>query len=128
DFSIVNATIDPGILTSTSPMPTNLDGAAGAGETDFFLSYFVPFADVVSALQTVGVSGVTTNSYFRYVIASSTQPNSLNQDLNGLNGGINSTTGFTNFSSPPITPTGLTNRPPVAADDIASTPEDSPAT
>src|SRR5207249_2160704 len=87
---------------------------------------FLPFSDLVSALQTLGISGINTNSFFRYIIGTATQPNSINQDINGLSGGINVTTNYNDLGifTPPITPGGATNFPPVAVDDTGTTAED----
>jgi large repetitive protein len=124
DFEAVTATIDPRILSSTNSNPLDLDRQ---GNNDYFLSFFFPFSDVVSALKTVGVTNtITTNTLFRFVVASSTQPNSLNQDINGLNGGVNSTNSYTNTTgiTPPVSIDGQTNRAPVVANDTSTTPED----
>ena len=45
----------------------------------------MPFADVVAQLNAKGIT-VDQNSTFSYVIATATQANSLNQDLNGVGG------------------------------------------
>ena len=71
----VNTTIDPNA--------TNFDIDAGGG-TDHFLTFSIPFADIVSLLAARGITGIDQNSNFSYVIATSTQGNSLNQDLNGV--------------------------------------------
>jgi hypothetical protein len=72
----VNTTIDPTVGTAT-----DLDGG---GQTDHFLSFAVQFADVIAQLNARGITGIDENSSFRYVIATATQANSLNQDLNGV--------------------------------------------
>lgn len=72
----VNTTIDPTVGTAT-----DIDGG---GQTDHFLSFSVPFNDVVTQLAARGVSGINENSSFSYVMATATQANSLNQDLNGV--------------------------------------------
>lgn len=77
----VNATIDPSAQTF------DVDNG---GLTDRFLSFVVPFADVVSSMALVGVANFNENSIVTYVAATATQANSLNQDLNGVNGGVNS--------------------------------------
>jgi len=46
----------------------------------------VPLADVITQLDARGITGVNQNSTFSYVIATATQANSLNQDLNGVGG------------------------------------------
>lgn len=78
NWSAVNTTLDPGV--------TNTD-LNNDGRTDHFLSFTVPFADVVS--EALRLSGITVNdsTLMRFVIATSTQDNSLNQDLGGVNGG-----------------------------------------
>lgn len=81
-FLPVNATIDPGA--------TSFDIDAD-GDTDHFLTFVVPFADVVSALAGQGIAGFDDGSALRFVLGSSTQPNSLNQDLGGPDGGTSST-------------------------------------
>ena len=76
DWSAVNTTIDPSVGTAT-------DIDAG-GQNDFFLTFAVPFSDIVAQLAAMGITGIDQNSTFSYVIATSTQGNSLNQDLNGV--------------------------------------------
>lgn len=66
----------------------DVDG--GTSGTDYFLSYAVPFADVVSFFSTIKGVSVNENTIFRYVFATATQANSLNQDLGGISGGVNS--------------------------------------
>jgi hypothetical protein len=70
------------VSLSLDPTAISLDLDAD-GNNDYFLSYLVPFENVVSALALVGIPNIDENSIFRFVAATSTQPNSLNQDLNG---------------------------------------------
>jgi hypothetical protein len=86
DWSIVDATIDPAA--------TDFD-VDNDGDTDFFVSFTVPFQDVATQLGTLGIAGVDQNTPLRYVVGTSTQPNALNQDLGGPNGGTSSTTSWT---------------------------------
>ena len=79
-FTAINATIDPGA--------TSFD-LNGDGKTDQFLTFYVPFADVASALATQNII-FTTNSPMNLVAATSTQANTLNADLNGVTGGVSS--------------------------------------
>lgn len=72
----VNATIDPSVGTAT-----DLDGG---GQNDYFLTFSIPFADVKLQLAVRGIAGIDQNSGFSYVVATATQANSLNQDLNGV--------------------------------------------
>jgi hypothetical protein len=72
----VNTTIDPTVGTAT-----DIDGG---GQNDYFLTFSLPFSDVITQLSTRGIAGVDQNSTFSYVMATATQANSLNQDLNGV--------------------------------------------
>lgn len=82
DFEAVTAAIDP---TATS---FDIDAD---GDTDQFLTWVIPFADIVSALAGQGIAGFGDDVAMRFVIGSSTQPNALNQDLGGPDGGTTST-------------------------------------
>lgn len=109
NFSPVNITIDP---TATN---FNLDGGSGGGAAshiDHFVSFVLPFAQLQSAINGLGLPGLGTtfskDTPLRYVAATSTQGNSINQDLNGINGGLSGPDanqtwtelgGFTNFFS-----------------------------
>lgn len=75
-WTAVNTTNDPSVGTAT-----DLDGG---GQVDYFLSFAIPFNDIVTQLAAAGINGVDQNSVFSYVVATSTQGNSLNQDLNGV--------------------------------------------
>jgi hypothetical protein len=77
----VTATIDPTTLTY------DVDNG---GSADQFLTFVVPFADLSAMFGNVGVSNVNENSIFSYVAATATPDHSLNQDLNGVNAGVNS--------------------------------------
>ena len=96
DFDDVDATIDP--------TATTFDIDAD-GDTDQFLTWVIPFGDLVAALSGQGISGFDDGSAMRFVLGSSTQPNALNQDLGGPNGGTSSTStwstlgAFSNFGS-----------------------------
>jgi hypothetical protein len=75
-------------LATDGVSTTDVDG--GTSGTDYLLSYAVPFADVVSFFSTVKGVAVNETSTFHYVFATATQANSLNQDLGGISGGVNS--------------------------------------
>jgi MYXO-CTERM domain-containing protein len=60
------------------------------GNVDYFLSFVVPFADVVNALVAAGFPAFDDRTPVQYVIGTSTQPNALNQDLGGPDGGTTS--------------------------------------
>jgi MYXO-CTERM domain-containing protein len=82
DFSAVDGTIDP--LATTFDFDSD-------GENDYFLSFAIPFQDIVDELAAKTVSIVfTEDSEFRLVAGTSTQPNALNNDLGGPDGGTNS--------------------------------------
>ena len=72
-----------------SPVTLSLDPTAatldfgGTGGNDYFLSFAVPFADIVARLATQGIA-VTEDTSMRYVMATSMQGNALNADLNGV--------------------------------------------
>lgn len=72
----VTTTIDPSV-------GTDLD-IDGGGKNDYFLTFDVPFSDIVAQLAAIGITGFDQNSTLTYVIATATQANSLNQDLNGV--------------------------------------------
>ena len=97
----VNTTIDPSVGTSTD--------LNGDGKTDYFLTFSVPFADVIAALSGRGINGVDQNTTFSYVAATSTQGNALNQDLNGVGSGYdpNATWGTLGIVSDPMTAGGV---------------------
>jgi hypothetical protein len=75
DWSPVDDSIDPGV--------SNTD--FGAEGNDFFLSFLVPFDDIVTTLAGDGI-GVDEATAFRYVMGTGTQPNSLNQDVGASSG------------------------------------------
>ena len=93
--TLVNSHTETSLNYSFTPLsaaidPTSVNFDLNAdGRTDQFLTFFVPFADVASALATQNIT-FTPNSVMGLVAATATQPNSLNEDLNGVNGGINS--------------------------------------
>jgi hypothetical protein len=76
-------------VTTIDPLETNTDLDSG-GKVDFYLTFVVPFDDVVAQLAAVGIT-FDENSSVRYVFGTSTQANALNQDLAGPNGGTSST-------------------------------------
>lgn len=76
NWRAVSLTTDPSVGTAT-----DLDGG---GQTDYFLGFTVPFNDLVTQLASLGITGVDDTTILSYVVATSTQGNSLNQDLNGV--------------------------------------------
>src|SRR5437016_4421676 len=100
NWTAVNSTIDPTVGTATD--------INGAGKNDYFLTFTVPFADVVTQLNAQGITGINQNSTFSYVVATATQANSLNQDLNGVGGSYdpNATWSTLGVISDPLTAGG----------------------
>ncbi|WP_035603611.1 hypothetical protein [Haloferula sp. BvORR071] len=78
----VNYLTDGGTTNDATPSTT--------GDPDYYLSFMMPFADIVGFLKNNKSINITDQSSLRYVVATSTQTNSLNQDLGGVNGGVNS--------------------------------------
>ncbi|HZR78448.1 MAG TPA: hypothetical protein VFA58_04525 [Chthoniobacterales bacterium] len=99
-WTAVNTTIDPSVGTGTD---LNNDG-----KNDYFLTFTVQFADIVAQLAAKGIS-VNENSSFAYVVATATQANALNQDLNGVgkNYDGNATWSSLGIIANPITAAGI---------------------
>lgn len=64
------------------------------GSTDRFLTWVVPFASLISAFNTVGITNINEVTSVRYMAITATQENSFNQDINGITNGISSSTTF----------------------------------
>jgi len=79
-FTSVNSTMDPTAVN----FDLNADG-----RPDRFLSFFVPFADIVSAFSAQNIT-FTTNSPIDLVALTANRLNNINGDINGPNGGIGS--------------------------------------
>jgi hypothetical protein len=76
----------------------------GGGQTDYFMSFGVPFQDIVTNLNTTGSGrpaaiSINQNTNLRFVIATSQQGNSINQDINGGSIAINSTSTYTSLGA-----------------------------
>lgn len=95
------------------PNATSFD--LDANTPDYFLSYSIPFADIVAQLSAKGITGFDENSPMTYVVATATQANSLNQDLNGVAGGVNSSLTWAQLGvqSNLMTPAGIAVVPEV---------------
>jgi hypothetical protein len=83
NYRAVEFTTDGGTLNDVTTSTLN--------DPDYYVSFMVPFNDVTAFLNTKSIS-INDTSPLRYVSATSTQTNSLNQDLGGVDGGVNSTT------------------------------------
>lgn len=53
---------------------------------DFYLSFSVPFEDIIAVLALDGITGITPQSQINYIAGTSTNTNSFNQDLVGVDG------------------------------------------
>ncbi len=81
DFSGVDLTNDP--------TATDLD-LDNDGDNDFFLSFSLDFAEIVNQMNLISGLSIDEQSQIAFVLATANNDNSLNQDLNGANGGIGS--------------------------------------
>ncbi len=94
---------------------TNDIGAGTKAEPDYYVSFLVPLADVAAFLTSTmptkfnATTPFTENTPVRYVLGTSTQSNSFNQDLGGVNGQVNSSTTWTVLGG--FTPTLTASRP-----------------
>ena len=106
-WSQVTTINDPSVGTAT-----DLDGG---GQVDYFLGFSIPFTDVVNQLALLGIA-FDQNSTLTYVIATATQANSLNQDLNGVEGNVNSSLTWSQLGvlSNPMTASGMAPVPEVS--------------
>ena len=75
DFSAVSLTLNPGA--------TNLDLNAD-DTTDRLISFSLPFADIVAEMSRLAGISMTTNTILHLVGATSSQANSINEDINGV--------------------------------------------
>lgn len=101
DWSVTNSTIEPG--------ESNFDLDAD-GNTDYFLSWLVPFNDIVTLLSGAPYSlSIDESSPLRYVAGTSTQDSALNQDLGGPDGGTDSAPTWDQLGavSDSVTPAGV---------------------
>ena len=76
--------------TSKDGGTTNDVTTSTPGDPDFYVSFMVPFTDVVGFLATKSIN-ITDQTSLRYVAATSTSANNLNQDIGGVTGGTTST-------------------------------------
>jgi len=107
-------------ITSTNyhyrAVDVSLDGgttndltADSLGDPDFYVSFSVAVSDLVSYFSSLdNPISFNQDTPLRYVLATSTQKNSLNQDLGGIQGGNSSTQTWTQLGgfTPTITADG----------------------
>jgi hypothetical protein len=95
NFAPVNNTIDPGVIDVDLNNDPNV-----TKDTDQFLSFSLPLADIISQLTALGVPNVNETTAIRYIIATSQQGNSLNQDIGGVDkAGTSSTSTWTQLGA-----------------------------
>lgn len=110
-----NTTSITGPLFTFAQSPSNYDYSVvdtadtdldGDGETDYFLSFAMPFQSVVDWMLTESGVAIDQNSSLSYVMATATQDNSFNQDINGLPKDFDSSSTWTTLGalSTPSTP------------------------
>jgi hypothetical protein len=81
----------------------NTNDVTGTGEADYYVSFMIPFEDIVDFLGNLqSPINITDTSSLRFIVASSTQVNSLNQDIGGIAGNID--TPWIQVYPPPYTP------------------------
>ena len=97
DWSPVSVSLDPPI--------THFDiDNDNKPDTDHFLTFVVPFAELVAAVETLtGLTAFNDASSLAYVAATASQGQTLNSDLNAVDGGVNSSISWTDLGG--ITPT-----------------------
>lgn len=95
--SIVNTPFFSTSLVSTNynfrAVDFSLDGGTtndlGLNVNDYYVSFAMPIQQITAFFATQGIT-YNDSTPVRYVLATSTQANSLNQDLGGVAGGVNS--------------------------------------
>lgn len=100
-YRAVDYTYDGGTTNDLSP--------ATSGDTDYYVSFAVPFADIVSFVRSRNPSSTfDQDTPVQYIVFTSTQANSINQDLGGVSGDLNSTSSWFSLgaTTPRVSPTG----------------------
>lgn len=79
----------------------NLDGSTKGGQNneDHFLTVIFPINLIATAVSSLAGGAFTDETAFGVVAATATQTNSLNQDLNGVDGGTNSAISWDNLNA-----------------------------
>jgi len=78
-------------FASATSLGSSVSDLNGDGDPDYFLSFAIPFADIVARLAARGLT-VDDRTPLSYVIVTSNEDNAFNQDLGGVDGGIGSST------------------------------------
>lgn len=84
-----NYNFSPVTTPGLDPTLTSSD-LDGKGNTDYFISFSIPFSAVVSEAQRLAGLLINDQTALRFVLATATNENSFNQDIGGVNGGVNS--------------------------------------
>ena len=87
-LSIDNYSWRPVDILTDGITDDDLDG--GTTGTDYYVSFAIPFGALVNYYDTNEAFTIDELTPLQYVAATATQDNSLNQDLNGVDGGVNS--------------------------------------
>ena len=109
NYRAVDYVTDGGTINDLTP--------SSSGDPDYYASFMIPFADLVTFLGTKSIA-VNDTTPLRYIVATSTQTNSLNQDLGGVNGSINSSTSWQDLNA--FTPSGAVPEPSSALSALSS--------
>lgn len=104
------------VTAANDPAAVSFD-LNGDGKTDQFLTFYIPFVDMAAALAACGIN-FDTNTIMILVAATATQPNSLNQDLNGVSGDVNSSQSWAQLGAASL---------PYSPISLAPVPEPAPA-
>jgi len=94
--------------SGNDPVSGGTNDIGGDGKTDYFATWKFPFSRLESAALAAGNHTITANSTFRFVVGTSEQSNSMNQDLNGISGNTTSSLTFSALGavSPTVSPSG----------------------
>lgn len=94
--------------SGNDPVTGGTSDVGGDGNTDYFVTWVLPFSELQASAASLGFTGITEDSQMRFVVGTSEQGNAMNQDLNGTSGNTTSTSTFTTLGavSPTITAGG----------------------
>ncbi|BCU77998.1 hypothetical protein llg_27130 [Luteolibacter sp. LG18] len=108
NYRAVNYTTDGG---TTNDLSTSSND-----DPDYYVSFTIPFANLVSFLNSQGIA-ITDQTGLRYVVATSSATTSLNQDVAQMTGGLTSTTSWQSLGafSPTMNAAGQAVPEPAAA-------------
>lgn len=104
NFLWTAVTVGPG---GNDPVSGGTADIGGDGNVDYFATWILPFTELEAAALAQGFT-VTPDSAFRFVLGTSQNPNSLNQDLNGVDGEVSSSMTWSELgaTSPLLTSSG----------------------